>query len=174
MTVPITYRLMESGDEAAICELIIEVFNEFEAPEYPQEGVEEFLRYIKPNLLRKRAESDHFTLVALAEELIVGMIEIRELRHISLMFVRKAYHRQGIAKNLFQRALERCLQLNPDLTEMTVNSAPCAVPIYERFGFIAQSEEMVSNGIRFIPMKKILSEAVEEITYSSDRSSVIS
>lgn len=158
MITPITHRLMEHGDEAAICELIVEVFNEFEAPEYPQEGVDEFLRYIKPNLLHKRAESDHFTLVAFAGEVIVGMIEIRELRHVSLMFVRKTYHRQGIAKNLFQMALERCLQFNPDLAEMTVNSAPYAVPIYERFGFVAQSEEMVSNGIRFIPMKKILAD----------------
>ena len=40
---------------------------------------------------------------------------------------------------------------------MTVNSAPYAVSIYEHFGFVAQSEEMVRNGIRFIPMKKIIS-----------------
>ena len=53
-------------------------------------------------------------------------------------------------------ALERCLQEKFDLAEITVNSSPYAVLIYERLGFVVQNEEMVKNGIRFIPMKRVI------------------
>lgn len=153
----IIYRPMKHEEETEICDFVCEVFNEFEAPEYSQEGIEEFLKYVQPDLLLQRSQANHFVLVASIEEKIVGMIEIRNHAHISLMFVKKTYHRRGIAKELFRRALDICLNNNPELSSMTVNSSPYAVPIYERFGFIAQSKEIVKNGIRFIPMTKHVS-----------------
>jgi len=39
---------------------------------------------------------------------------------------------------------------------MTVNSSPYAVDIYRRLGFHAISEEQLTDGIRFTPMKCII------------------
>jgi hypothetical protein len=38
------------------------------------------------------------------------------------------------------------------LAQVSVNSSPNAVPIYERLGFASWSPEQTVNGIRFVPM----------------------
>ncbi|WP_094603611.1 GNAT family N-acetyltransferase [Sporomusa silvacetica] len=39
------------------------------------------------------------------------------------------------------------------MKEITVNSSPYAVLIYEKMGFVRTDVEQEINGIRFIPMK---------------------
>lgn len=104
MTDPINLRLMRPGEEVEVCNLVARSFNEFVAPDFGEDGIEEFFNYSNPRALRKRSEGDHFVLVAEAEGAIAGMIEIREMRHVSMLFVDKAFHRRGIAKNLFKRS----------------------------------------------------------------------
>jgi predicted GNAT family N-acyltransferase len=41
---------------------------------------------------------------------------------------------------------------------MDVNAAPNAVSFYQKMGFVPTSEEQETDGIRFIPMRKNLSE----------------
>jgi ribosomal protein S18 acetylase RimI-like enzyme len=67
---------------------------------------------------------------------IVGVIEVRQFRHISLLFVDDRFQRQGIARALVRHAVARCLSRRPDLRQITVRSSPYAVPIYERLGFL--------------------------------------
>ena len=41
MEASLSYRLMRSGEEAAVCDLVVRVFNEFVAPDYTDEGIRE-------------------------------------------------------------------------------------------------------------------------------------
>ncbi len=100
--------------------------------------------------------SNHFDLVSRKGETIVGVIEVRNNDHIYLLFVDAAYHRQGIGKTLLKAALARCVKQDPKVDEITVNSSPFAVPIYQRLGFVAMGGEQVQDGIRFIPMARSL------------------
>jgi GNAT superfamily N-acetyltransferase len=148
----IHYRLMDIDEAEAVYGLIARVFNDVIAPEYSPEGVQEFLKYLQPDLLVDRGEADHFILLAATGAQLIGMIEVRNYAHISLLFVDEDYQRRGISRELWRRALEICRQENSDLTEVSVNSSPGARPVYERLGFEATAPEQVRNGMRFIPM----------------------
>ena len=83
----------------------------------------------------------------------MGVMAMRDFCHVSLFFVDKAYHRRGIAKELFSRAVEQSIQENSDFIEITVNSSPYAVEIYKKLGFVDTGGKTTKNGITFIPMK---------------------
>jgi GNAT superfamily N-acetyltransferase len=152
-------RLMRPGEEAEIYDLVAAVFSEFIGCHYPPEGVREFLDYIRPSSLRERFLSNHFTLVAVHGEAVVGVIEVRDKSHICLFFVDARLIGQGIGRGLFERALAMCRENHPDLAVIDVNSSPNSVETYERLGFHATGPQKTINGITFVPMAFYLKEA---------------
>ena len=148
----VTYRVMNPADVIDVSELITRVFNQFIAPEYSIEGVQEIHHYIQPSAVKARQETNHFALISVVQDKVVGMIEVRNYNHLSLLFVASEYQRRGIAKELFRRALQICRATEPKLSEITVNSSPYAAPIYEKLGFCRTGSKQVRNGIGFIPM----------------------
>jgi len=79
----ITYRELHDGEEGNVCELIIDCSNEFVAPAYSEDGIIEFSKYVTPESTRNRLAKNHFILLALDGNLIVGVIEVRNNNHIS-------------------------------------------------------------------------------------------
>ncbi len=131
------------------------VFSEFVAHEYPQEGIDTFKEFIQPEELQKMIENEKiFMLGCFDMGKLVGAVAIMDFCHVSLLFVDKEYQCKGIAKALFTKALELCIQKNPELCEMTVNSSIYAVPIYKKLGFNITGEPATNNGITFVPMKR--------------------
>ncbi|WP_050698945.1 GNAT family N-acetyltransferase [Anaeromassilibacillus senegalensis] len=123
-------------------ELVWEVFLEFEAPDYSQEGIEEFHHFIQ-----NEKEMDKLRFFgAFQETFLLGVLAMRQT-HICLLFVKKEFHRKGIAKSLFQAVLE---QIKSET--ITVNSAPYAVEIYQKLGFLPAGPEQTTNGIRSTSM----------------------
>jgi GNAT superfamily N-acetyltransferase len=151
-------RLLTSGEEVEVCNLVARSFNEFVAPDFPEEGLDEFFNYANPRALRKRSEGNHFVLVAEAEGVIAGMTEIREMRHVSMLFVDKVFHRRGIAKNLLNAALDRIKSNGRPPGKVTVHSSRFAVPFYESIGFVRTEDEKIIHGVIHIPMALNLSE----------------
>lgn len=152
MAETLTYRLMHPTDILSVSELIARVYNELVASEHSPEGVQEFYRYIQPSAFLARQENNHFTLISVVQNNIVGIIEVRDYNHISLLFVAPEYQRRGIAKALFQKALQICQTNEPRLLRISVNASLYAVPIYEKLGFRGIGEKHVINGISFVPM----------------------
>ncbi len=148
----IVFREIRQGEEEGVCRLVLDVFNKFVAPGYSAEGVKEMNRYVNPESMRLRLANQHFILLALDVDKIVGAIEARNNSHISLFFVDKKYQNQGIGKTLTELAVNKCRLSRPDIQVIDVNSSPYAVPTYERMGFVKQSEEQITNGMRYTPM----------------------
>ena len=148
----LTYRFLSTKDILEVSELITHVFNQFVALDYSNEGVQEFYRYIQPSAFRNRTQPQHFSLIALKQNKIVGVIEMREHHHISLLFVAPDVQRRGIAKELLHQALQICRTHEPRLLDISVNASSYAVPIYERLGFRCNGEKQIRNGIGFFPM----------------------
>jgi predicted GNAT family N-acyltransferase len=151
------FRPMGTNEETEVCNLVISVFNEFIAPSYSQEGVNEFLKYAQPDALLYRSQKNHFVQLATAQNRIIGMIEIRDHHHVSMLFVDGLFHQKGVSRELLRRSLEICRRNKPELCEVTVNASPNSVHIYMRLGFHLTSSEQVINGIRFTPMTLELS-----------------
>ena len=154
----ILYRPINPGDEVLVCNLVALSFNEFIAPGFTEEGVEEFFKYSNPRALRRRSRGGHHVILAEADGKIAGMVEVKELRHLSMLYVDKDFHRKGIASELVTHALDYIRSNTPVPNEVTVNSSIYARPFYESIGFRKTEEEKTIFGILHIPMSCTLSE----------------
>ena len=152
------YREIVAGEEVEVCNLVARSFNEFIAPGFSEVGIEEFYRYVNPRTLHKRWRAGFHVIVAENEGMIVGVVEVKKRRHISMLYVEKAYHRKGIASELLNRALEYIITNSPKTKEVTVNSSQYARAFYEKEGFRKTEGEKVIHGILHIPMALTLSE----------------
>lgn len=141
---PFTVRRLPPELLPAACELVWQVFCRFEAPEYSQEGIAEFQKTLE-NMEALR----HMPFYgAFHKGELVGVLAMREPQHISLFFVKEAWHRQGLGRLLFD-AMRR------DYADQvfTVNSSPYAVEVYRHLGFTPTDTEQLTNGIRYTPMR---------------------
>ena len=149
----IDIRVAGSGDIEDVARLVADVFGRDVAPGYKPEGVSEFSRYAAPGGLAGRLREGHVILVAEdGPRKVVGMVEVRDFSHISMLFVMGSVQRRGIGRDLVTRAVEMCRERNPDASTVTVNASPNSVTAYERFGFRSSGGEQERNGIRFVPM----------------------
>ena len=149
----IIYRQIHPAETAAVSSLAREVFDKFVAPHYQTEGIAEFHRYASAEALSQRHESGHITLVAEHSGELVGMLHLREPRHVSMLFVQSSRQRGGIGRGLLAGA--GALAGDGDC-EFTVSSSPNAVSAYERLGFRITGSEQSVHGIRFVPMQRVL------------------
>lgn len=155
MEKPIEISFMTLGEETEISELVIKVFDEFVAPEFTPEGIENFLSYANPERIRSDFEKGNTILVARHSGAIRGVLEIREGSHICLLFVDRPFHKQGIATKLWREAKRICLDSDPSISEFTVHSSTYAIPVYEKLGFSKNGEKQCRDGIVFTPMKSV-------------------
>lgn len=147
-------NVINPTDLALALELVNRVFSEFVAVDYSERGKQTFRDYLKSKYdeVSQDLQTGHKQLWAYYQgDMIVGVIATRDVSHIALLFVDKAYHKQGIARQLFQFVLTEIKQ-HPDIRSITVNSSPYAVEAYERLGFVRAGEQQEQNGILFIPM----------------------
>lgn len=148
--------IMQPGQEKVVIDIVKEAFDESVAPDYAQEGIEEFFKFADEKSLAERTKSNSFVIISYQDKKAVGIIEIRDYCHISMYFVKPQYQRKGYGKALFNEALSIIIKKGNDINKLTVNSSLNAVSSYERLGFNIQNKEQCFNGIRFIPMALIL------------------
>ena len=146
-------REIEAGEEFEVSRLVDRVFMEFISPIFSNRGTHEVRRYARAERLKERLEEGCFILLALWKGRIVGMIEVKEECHISLLFVDGEHQGKGIATKLANAAIKRCLKVDPFLKVISVNSAPNSVKFYEKLGFIPTDSERIQNGVRYVPME---------------------
>ncbi len=134
----IVIRKITAGEVESAMALALEVFMEFEAPDYPPQGVETFKRDIveNPEYLENARRGLCPIYGAFDGDKIVALMGMRSSKtHINLVFTRKEYHRRGIARAVFQYLLKDVLAENPGLEALTLNSSPYGLPFYLAIGF---------------------------------------
>ena len=139
-------------------DLVNRVFSEFVAADYSEQGRNTFESYLKVKLQEVSASlksGDKKIWAYYKGDEILGVIATQSTSHISLMFVDKRYHRQGIARQLLDVALDWFKQ-NKDVVRITVNSSLYAVKAYERLGFLKAGEQQEKDGIIYLPMMRLL------------------
>ncbi len=150
----IVFREMKAGEEQTVCDLVKQVFNEFVALDYENDGIEEFFRFANPDALKERMQSDGFVLVAFKSDVLVGMLEFFPPDIIAMLFV--TVRQQGIAKELLTQAISKARLSNPNLSKLTVHSSTYAEAIYQQLGFQKTGEIAAENGITYVPMELLL------------------
>ena len=136
--------------------LVSKVFLEYEAPDYCDEGIAEFMKFIEYAAIRQKLGKREFLMwTCKADEEIVGVLATRPPCHISLLFVAGEHQRRGIARCLLATVRDY-YKTHYNYKEITVNSSPYAIAVYHRLGFKDISGEQTVNGIRFVPMRRSL------------------
>lgn len=143
----IVRKITEENEIKTALELAIKVFMVFEAPEYPEEGINSF----KSSLSSKEYIEKLTIYGAFDKDKLVGIIATRLLgSHIALFFVDEEYQGKGVGRLLFEEVLVNCY-----MEKLTVNSSPYAAEIYHHLGFADDMPEQITDGIRYIPMTYI-------------------
>ena len=139
-------HLIEKNEREEALQLVKEVFMEFEAPDYCDEGIADFMHAISDESYLNM----HHFYGAYQENKLVGVIATRnDHHHIGLLFVYKNYQRKGIGRQLIQHILTL-----KDETPITVNASPYGHEFYKKLGFVDTSDEQITNGVRYYPMQR--------------------
>jgi GNAT superfamily N-acetyltransferase len=164
---------MHEEDTPQVSEMLLRLFERYIAPDFSAADRSGIRQYLSESALRARLWSEHFTILAqhahhsanppdggmtaginstkLLAGTIAGMIEVRNHKHITLLFVDEPYQGCGIGRALLEQAIDRCRNRFPHLTHITVNASPFAAPIYRHWGF-SIDETAVKAARTAIPM----------------------
>jgi len=147
------FRAGSPADAEAIAGLIASFQSEL-TDDPSGAGAEKYLASISVQAEREYLNSERYGyIVAYSVSQLAGFIAIRDGSHLFHLFVDRARQRQGIARQLWQRALEELCAPNSDGC-FTVNSSLSAVPVYQAFGFLPTGPIQSAHGISFLPMRR--------------------
>lgn len=146
----LTIRPATAEDLEAICRLTADLAGQFLFPDCTSEGITELRSHFSLASTYQRFEAGFRHHVAMNGSELVGVIVMRENRHLLHLFVAKSHQSQGIARALWDVGRQACLDAgNSD--EFTVNASRGARGVYESFGFVPQ-QEVIVKGVPFTPM----------------------
>lgn len=136
-------RPLSAKETGLAQELIWTVFCKFVAPDYTEEGVETFRKYLYEELPQTAALYGVFE-----KKTLMGILAVREGKHVCAFFVRDGEQGKGYGGKLMRYFLDRA-----SASEITVNASSYGKPIYEKFGFAEEGGEQTKDGMKFTPMK---------------------
>lgn len=128
-------------------------FLKFESEDYTPQGVKSFQDFITDSTLYRMFITGSYELfLALYGRRIAGMLSLRNVSHVSLLFVDEAFHKKGIGRMLVEYVC-RYLKEEAGRDALTVNASPYGLGFYERVGFISQGPAVSQSGIIYTPME---------------------
>lgn len=125
--------------------LVWDVFSEYEAVDYPENGKKKFW-----DAIHLEEYLDKLTAYGAYENReLAGIIATRDSgTHIALFFVNGKYHRQGIGRRLWHAVLAE-----NTAPVITVHSSLYAVEVYKKLGFVVTDKMQNDGGIQYVPME---------------------
>lgn len=145
-------RPLLASDLPACARLLRASASEFIVHESSREGACTFLRENDEDGLRGFLAAGHVYHVAEEAGEIAGFIGMRDNSHVFHLFVDKRWHRQGLARRLWETARAAAVERGGS-GSFTVNSSNHAVPVYETWGFARTAPTQCLKGLYFNPMR---------------------
>ena len=148
-----TFRPGTPADAEAIAGLIASFQSEL-TDDPSGAGAEQFLASVSLQAERDYLTSERYRyLLAYSDSRLAGFVAIREGSHLFHLFVERSHQGQGVARGLWERALQELCAPGGN-GGITVNSSLSAVPVYEAFGFVPAGSIQRKHGISFLPMRR--------------------
>jgi len=148
----VAIRPIQASEYSKACDLVMAVFNKYNAEECTEEGLRMFSCIARPDVIAKGMLEGDVTWVAATEKKVIGVIKIHRENHIHLLFVDDTWHGKGIARQLFEAALLHVRENYPEKLHITVNSSSFAVPVYRALGFTTTGSPASKHGVRIVAM----------------------
>ena len=142
LTPGISVRRLDLSEYKEAASLSLEIYLQTGEEDFDEQGLETFKSFVNDEAM--------INSLVIYEARLVGVMAVKdEGKHISLFFIREEYHRKGIGRRLFDAFIEET-----SVPEMTVNSSTYAVPFYKSLGFEQVQEPQITNGLKYVPMKR--------------------
>lgn len=140
-------------------QLIWEVFQQFVSPDYTKEGSQSFYtEFVQGQAFRDTfAAGEERMFGAYVGRELAGVLSLSRKNTVSCVFVKGAYHRRGIGRQLFGAVIRELR--SQGVATMRLNASPYAVPFYHAIGFVDTGDQADYKGIRYTPMQLTLSDA---------------
>ena len=144
-------RALAPHDFEAASAICIAAFTRSVAPTVTAQGVATFGTIAAASSFAKRFVGDNNMFVFEDAGRVVGVIELKEGRHISMLFVDPNAQGRGVGRQLVEAALA---QARADL--ITVSASLPSVPAYTRYGFALAGPVAEASGLVYQPMNRAL------------------
>lgn len=131
--------------------LCLDAFMQAVAPSLSTQGIETFTKVAAPQAFAERMQGDNLMLACVAQGALAGLIELKEGRHVAMLFIAPGWQRQGIGTRLMNAALEHAR-----VDVVTVKASLPSVPAYQHYGFTLAGEVGEFAGLVYQPMEKRL------------------
>lgn len=142
-------RQLTEADLPHVSALCLDAFMLAVAPSLSAQGVETFVRVASVEAFAERRQGDNLMLVSEADGRITGLVELKQGRHMAMLFVAPNWQRRGIGRRLISAALERA-----SAEIVTVSASLSSVAAYQRYGFVLAGDVSESAGLVYQPMEK--------------------
>ncbi|WP_299494414.1 GNAT family N-acetyltransferase [uncultured Shewanella sp.] len=141
-------REMEEKDLDAVSAICMHSFLASVADTLSDEGVLTFTNIATSNAFFDRMKGDNLMLVAEKGEKIEGVIELKEGRHIAMLFISPKHQKEGIGRKLLSSVMHYA-----KVKTVTVSASLSSVPVYEKYGFQCKGDASESAGLAYQPME---------------------
>ena len=152
MSEPWTLRPAVRDDAPAISRLIRELTKFSLADPDDPESAAPFFDSITPQAIEGYLDGNYVYHVVEHGDDLAGVVAIRDHSHLYHLFVAERFHRQGLGARLWSHARQVAMDAGNEGL-FTVNASVYAVPVYERFGFVAQGPVIHKDGLAFVSME---------------------
>ncbi|BCD85922.1 hypothetical protein PSm6_23290 [Pseudomonas solani] len=141
-------RKMEPADIDAVSTLCMAAFNASVAPTLPAQGIETFAKVAAAEAFLQRLQGDNLMLVYEDAGSLRGILELKEGRHLAMLFIDPEHQRQGIGQ-----ALVTAMTAHARVDPITVRASLTSVGAYLRYGFQCSGEPGEFAGLTYQPME---------------------
>ena len=148
----VTFRVAERSDAKQVSDLVQRTFLPPTLPGWTAAAVEKLFGASSPEAFVSRFESAAFAYVCVSDGLVVGHINCKLPRLISLLVVHPSFQRLGVGSQLLERALLHIENVTPEISVVEVNATEYSIPFYRRRAFYPISELIDFEGCRFVRM----------------------
>ncbi len=143
-------RKLTCADLPIASALCLEAFTLAVAPSLSEQGVETFAKVAAEQAFAERMRGDNLILVCEVDGNLCGLVELKEGRHVAMLFVAPAWQRRGVGARLMNEVLAHVRS-----QVLTVRASLSSVPAYQRYGFVLAGEMGEFAGLVYQPMEKL-------------------
>lgn len=141
-------RTMYREDVSDVSRIVLDSFLHSVSSHLSEQGIATFRTIASEKAFLERMSDENTMLVYESAGAIHGYVEVKEGRHLVLLFVDPAKQRKGVGAQLVAEALKYSGGV------VTVNASLNSVGAYLRYGFEIAGPEAELQGLRFRPMMK--------------------
>ncbi|MCF6255927.1 MAG: GNAT family N-acetyltransferase [Gammaproteobacteria bacterium] len=141
-------RKLEKKDLAGVSSLCMKAFMDSVAPSLSNEGFETFQGIASVDGFSNRMKEDNTILVYEENGKVKGVIELKEGRHVAMLFVVPDFQERGVG-----RALVSAITPYTRAETITVSASLNSIPAYFRYGFICAGDPDEKSGLKYQPME---------------------